>query len=60
MMVLRMVHSPAGATALVAYLSKASWGFLLFPVFAGAVVLVAIAWAYHRLLGVKFPLPPAK
>jgi CBS-domain-containing membrane protein len=60
MMVLRMVHPPAGATALVAYLTKASWGFLLFPVFAGAVVLVAVAWAYHRLLGAKFPLPPAK
>lgn len=59
MMFLRVVHPPAGATALLAYLTKASWSFLLFPVLTGSVFLVGFAWAYHRLLGGRYPAAPA-
>jgi len=58
MMMLRVVHPPAGGTVLVAYLTKAGWGFVLFPVLTGGLVLVAFAWAYHRMMGGKYPLPP--
>jgi CBS-domain-containing membrane protein len=60
MMLLRIVHPPAGATALVAYMTKASWMFLLFPTLAGSAVLVGFAFAYHRLHGVRYPVPPSK
>lgn len=59
MMLLRVVHPPAGATALLAYLTKASVGFLLFPALTGSVFLVGFAWAYHRLLGGRYPAAPA-
>lgn len=60
MMWLRVVHPPAGGTVLVAYLTQAGWGFVLFPVLAGSLVLVAFAWGYHSLAGAKYPLSPAK
>jgi CBS-domain-containing membrane protein len=32
-----------------------SWTFLLAPVTAGALLLVAVAFAYHRLTGEAWP-----
>ncbi len=60
MVFLRLVHPPAGATALVAYVSAASWSFLLFPVALGSLALVAIATLYHRIMKTPYPTPLPK
>ena len=60
MMALRIVHPPAGATALVAYITATSWLFLAFPILLGSVVLVALATIYHRLTGTQYPLQALK
>jgi CBS-domain-containing membrane protein len=57
MMLLRVVHPPAGATALVGYSVATSWTFLLFPVLAGSVLLVLIAGLFHKFNGTVYPLP---
>ena len=57
MMMLRVVHPPAGATALVGYSVATSWTFLLFPVLAGSVFLVLIAGLFHKINGTVYPLP---
>lgn len=51
----RLVHPPAGATALLAATAK-GWGFLFFPVLTGSVALVVLAVFYHRLSGTIYPL----
>lgn len=48
MMATRTVHPPAGSNAIIVFLAKPSWGFLLLSTLAGAVVLVGIAVFYHR------------
>ncbi|MCA0432734.1 MAG: HPP family protein [Proteobacteria bacterium] len=58
MMLLRIVHPPAGATALLAYLTGAGWFFILFPVLAGSILLVAFATLWHRFTGGGYPLQP--
>lgn len=58
MMVLRIVNPPAGATGLVAYLTHPGWSFLLFPVIAGSIVVIALATVLHRLRGIEYPLHP--
>lgn len=55
MVAFRIVHPPAGATALVAATAK-SWSFLLFPVLSGSLLLVLIAVLYHRSAGTPYPL----
>ncbi len=44
------LHPPAGADPIVAIMAKAGWSFLLSPVLAGAVLIVASAFVYHRIL----------
>ena len=44
------LHPPAGADTIVVILAKAGWAFILSPVLAGAVLIVAVAFAYHRVL----------
>lgn len=48
----RTLHAPAGANPLVVITAGASWSYLLTPVLAGSVVIVAVAWlvnnARHR------------
>lgn len=45
------IHPPAGANPLVVILAGgAGWSFLLLPVATGTVMLVAVAWLYHRVL----------
>ncbi len=57
MMFMRIVHPPAGATALVGYSVATSWSFLLFPVLTGSALLVLIAAIFHKLNGTVYPLP---
>ena len=56
MMVLRVVHPPAGATALVAYLTATSWLFIIFPVLVGSILLVGLALVYHQVTDNIYPL----
>jgi CBS-domain-containing membrane protein len=44
------LHPPAGATPLVVIMTGANWAFLGFPVLAGTIALVLLAWLYHRLV----------
>ena len=52
MQFLRCVHPPAGATPLVILLGGSyvqfDWSFLIFPVFFGAIILVAIAYLVNN------------
>lgn len=50
MQILRVVHPPAGGNPLMIILSGIhSWSFLITPVLAGSVFLIAIAWWLHYL-----------
>lgn len=65
MSLLRCLHPPGGAAALVGLFAGASssYAFPLLPVGLNAVVLVASAWVYHRFSGHSYPhvaAPPAK
>jgi len=54
---LRCLHPPAGGMAfLVVYLGSA-WGFLLFPVLSGSLLLVLLAWAFSRWVPGSMPYP---
>lgn len=56
--VMRLTHPPAGATALVVMLTHPHWSFFAAPVVSGAVLMVLIAVATHRLPPrVVYPLP---
>ncbi|WP_027259442.1 HPP family protein [Leisingera aquimarina] len=56
MAALRLTHPPAGADPLMVFAADPGFSFLLFPVLAGAVALVAIAALFHRLAGHEYPL----
>jgi len=47
----RSFHPPAGIDPLVVVVNDMSWSFLLVPVAAGALLLAALAFAWHRLIG---------
>jgi CBS-domain-containing membrane protein len=55
MVALRVTHPPAGADPLAVFASDPTFGFLLVPVLAGSVILVALAIIYHRINGVEYP-----
>ncbi|CUK19625.1 HPP family protein [Ruegeria denitrificans] len=55
MAALRVTHPPAGANPLVIFVAQPGFDFLLFPVTAGAVLLVLVAIAFHRMNGVAYP-----
>lgn len=44
------LHPPAGGNPLVVIMTGAGWSFLVLPVLAGALILLAMAWLYHRLV----------
>ncbi|MBC8042890.1 MAG: HPP family protein [Rhizobacter sp.] len=50
MQLTRTVHAPAGAMAALAVLSNPTWMFLLFPVLAGAVLIVTVAVIFNNLI----------
>ncbi|WP_323715545.1 HPP family protein [Paracoccus aminovorans] len=43
------LHPPAGGNPLIVIMTGAGWSFLILPVLAGTVLLVAVALVYHRL-----------
>lgn len=50
------LHPPAGADPLVVISTGVGWTFLGLPVLAGTVMLVAVAWLYHRFVsGQSYP-----
>lgn len=63
MSLLRCLHPPGGAAALVGLFVGATsgWLFPLMPVALNAVVLVGVGWVFHRLRGRSYPhvAPPA-
>lgn len=44
-----LVHPPAGSNPIIIFLAQPGWGFLLFPTFAGVVVILLIAIIYNNL-----------
>lgn len=44
------LHPPAGGNPLVVIMTGAGWSFLVLPVLAGTLILLVIAFAYHRLV----------
>ena len=54
---LRCLHPPAGGMAFLAVFLGVSWGFLLFPVLVGSVLLVLLAWAFSRWVPGAMPYP---
>lgn len=55
---LRVIHAPAGATALAVMLVEAGWDYLLAPILSGALVLTACALLYRRLMWRVIGPPP--
>lgn len=56
MMLTNTTHPPAGANPLLVMLAGESWNFLLNPVAAGALLIVAFGYAYHRWIS-RQPYP---
>ncbi|HEY0179314.1 MAG TPA: HPP family protein [Dokdonella sp.] len=50
MMATRTVHPPAGSNPVIVFLAQPGWSFVLFPVLAGAVLLVLVALIYNNLV----------
>ena len=48
-------HPPAGISPLIVTNAHATPLFILSPVLTGALILVAFAYAYHRLSGERWP-----
>lgn len=48
LMLTRTVHPPALSNPVIVFISKPGWMFLLTPTFAGAVVLVIVAYLYNN------------
>ncbi len=48
MMATRTVHPPAGSNPVIVFLAQPDWSFALFPVAAGALLLVLIALVYNN------------
>jgi CBS-domain-containing membrane protein len=56
MMATRTVHPPAGSNPVIVFLSHPTWSFLLFPVLAGALMLVLLAMFYNNAIRkVRYP-----
>ncbi len=54
---LRCLHPPAGAVALLGVLLQARPGFILVPVLSGSLLLLVLAVLFHRLQGRSVPYP---
>lgn len=56
MMACNCVHPPAGSNPVIVFLTQPGWTFLLLPTTLGALLLLAVALAWHRLAGaVRYP-----
>lgn len=63
MALLRCLHPPGGAVALTAVVGGPAihtlgYGFVLVPVGVGTVLLLAMAWGFHRFSGHSYPHQP--
>lgn len=56
MAALRVTHPPAGANAVVVMTIGANWWYLLAPILIGALVVVVIGVAFHRVTGTTYPI----
>lgn len=50
------LHPPAGGNPLIVILTGASWSFLGAPILAGTLILLVVAFVYHRF-ATKRPWP---
>lgn len=57
MAVLRIIHPPAIANTVLAFVTGAGWMFLLVPVLAASTAIVAVALVWHRCTGTRYPAP---
>lgn len=55
MAVLRMLHPPAVANAVIACTTGAGWAFLLMPVLAASLLIVVVALIWHRVTRTSYP-----
>ena len=55
MSLLRVTHPPAGADPIVVFVADPGFEFLLTPVLAGSLALVAMATLFHRGQGSSYP-----
>lgn len=44
------LHPPAGGNPLVVIMAGAGWSFLVLPILVGTLVLLAVAFTYHRFV----------
>ncbi|MBK4216700.1 HPP family protein [Paracoccus caeni] len=44
------LHPPAGGNPLVVIMTGAGWSFLALPIIAGALILLLVAFIYHRFV----------
>ena len=63
MSMLRCLHAPGGAAALIAVVggpavTAEGYYFVLVPIGLNAAILVAVAWGFHRLSGHSYPHRP--
>jgi len=49
MVIFKVTHPPAGADPIVILMGAKGFSFLLFPVLSGSILLVLIAYVFHRL-----------
>ncbi len=49
MSLMKVTHPPAGADPIVILLGAKGFSFLLFPVLSGSILLVAVAFIFHRM-----------
>lgn len=55
MALLRVLHPPAVANAVIASFTGAGWTFLLIPVLAASATIVALAILWHRATRTQYP-----
>jgi len=56
MMLTRTVHPPAGSNPVIVFLAHPSWGFLLMPTLAGAILVTLFAIIYNNMArSIKYP-----
>ncbi|WP_222612353.1 HPP family protein [Undibacterium flavidum] len=56
MMLTRTLHPPAGSNPIIVFLAMPDWQFLFFPTLFGAMMMVLVAWFYHRACRRSYPL----
>jgi len=49
MSLMKVTHPPAGADPIVILLGAKGFSFLLFPVLSGSILLVVVAFIFHRI-----------